>query len=206
MENLINKYFNTFSETKKDKIYQLETLYSYWNEKVNLVSRRDMDEFILHHVIHSLSILKVIRFEPGTRILDAGTGGGFPGIPLAVAFPECSFMLADSTRKKITAVSDIIEKLSLNNAEAIWTRVEDIKEKFDFVISRAVAPFPELVKWTAKRINDLSNNKLTNGLLALKGGNLSEELKNYPQCHIYSLSEFFSEEYFAEKKIVYMAV
>ncbi len=206
MENLINKYFNTFSETKKDKIYQLETLYSYWNEKVNLVSRRDMDDFLLHHVIHSLSILKVIRFVPGTRILDAGTGGGFPGIPLAVAFPECSFMLVDSTRKKITAVSDIIEKLRLNNAEAIWTRVEDIKEKFDFVISRAVATFPELVKWTAKRINDLSTNKLPNGLIALKGGNLSEELKNYPKCRIYYLSEFFNEEYFAEKKIVYMAV
>ncbi len=206
MENLIIKYFNTFSETKKDKIYQLETLYSYWNEKVNLVSRRDMDDFVLHHVIHSLSILKVIRFVPGTRILDAGTGGGFPGIPLAVAFPECSFMLADSTRKKITAVSDIIEKLRLNNAEAIWTRVEDIKEKFDFVISRAVAPFPELVKWTAKRINDLSTNKLPNGFIALKGGNLSEELKNYPQCRIYYLSEFFNEKYFAEKKIVYMAV
>lgn len=206
MDDPINKYFNTLPETKKDKLYQLEELYSYWNKKLNLVSRRDMDHFVLHHVIHSLSILKIIRFVPGTRILDAGTGGGFPGIPLAAVFPECTFILADSTRKKITAVSDIIEKLRLNNTEAVWTRVEDIKEKFDFVVSRAVAPFPELVSWTLKHIKELSNNKLPNGLIALKGGSLPEELKNYPYCRIYDLGKFFDEEYFTEKKIVYMAV
>jgi len=206
VDNPINKYFNTLPEAKKVMLYQLEKLYSYWNEKCNLVSRRDMKFFVLHHVIHSLSITKVIRFVPGTRILDAGTGGGFPGIPLAAVCPECSFTLADSTRKKITAVSDIIEKLGINNAKAVWTRVENINEKFDFIVSRAVAPFPVLVKWTVKRINESSGNKLPNGLIVLKGGNLSEELKNYPQCRIYNLREFFDEEYFAEKKIVYMAV
>jgi 16S rRNA (guanine527-N7)-methyltransferase len=206
VDNLINKYFNTLPGTTKDKLHQLEALYSYWNDQINLVSRKDMDYFVLHHVIHSLSILKIIRFVPGTRILDAGTGGGFPGIPLAEVFPECSFTLADSVRKKITAVSDISENLALNNVKVVWTRVEDIKEKYDFIISRAVAPFPKIVKWTSKLINKPSINKLPNGIIALKGGTLSEELKNYPECRIYDLKDFFDEEYFLEKKIVYMPV
>ena len=206
MDNPVNKYFSSLPDTTKDKLHRLEALYSSWNERINLVSRKDMDLFSLHHILHSLGILKIVSFEPGTQILDAGTGGGFPGIPLAVVFPECSFTLVDSVRKKITAVSDIIEKLRLNNTEAVWTRVEDIKEKFDFVVSRAVAPFPELVSWTLKHIKELSNNKLPNGLIALKGGSLPEELKNYPYCRIYDLGKFFDEEYFAEKKIVYMAV
>ncbi|MBN1388508.1 MAG: 16S rRNA (guanine(527)-N(7))-methyltransferase RsmG [Bacteroidales bacterium] len=206
MDNPINKYFNTLPGTTKDKLQQLEVLYSNWNNKINLVSRKDMDYFPLHHVIHSLSILKIIQFVPGTRILDAGTGGGLPGIPLAAVFPECFFTLADSVRKKIAAVSDISEKLGLYNVKAVWTRVEDLEDKYDFIVTRAVAPFPKIVKWTTKLVNKLSVNKLPNGIIALKGGQLSEELEDFPECRIYNLRDFFDEEYFREKKIVYMAV
>lgn len=206
MDNPITKYFNTLPGTKKDKLNRLETLYAYWNNKINLVSRKDMDYFVLHHVIHSLSIVRMIRFSPGTRILDAGTGGGFPGIPLAVVFPECLFTLVDSVRKKVTAVNDISESLNLNNVEAVWTRIENIKDKYDFVVTRAVAPFPNLVKWTGNLIRKQSFNNLANGIITLKGGDLGDELKNYPECRIYELKDFFDEEYFREKKIVYLPV
>jgi 16S rRNA (guanine527-N7)-methyltransferase len=206
VDNPVNKYFNSLPDTTKEKLHQLEALYSLWNDRINLVSRKDMDSFALHHVVHSLSILKIIRFEPGTRILDAGTGGGFPGIPLAIAFPECSFTLVDSIRKKITAVSNVRDTLVLNNVETVWARIENTKEKYHFVITRAVAPFPKIIKWTAGLIKKTSINKLPNGILALKGGSLTEELKNYPECRIYNLGDFFDEEYFEEKKIVYMAV
>jgi len=206
VDNPITKYFNTLPGTKKDKLNRLETLYAYWNNKINLVSRKDMDYFVLHHVIHSLSIVRMIRFSPGTRILDAGTGGGFPGIPLAVVFPECLFTLVDSVRKKITAVNDISESLNLNNVEAVWTRIENIKDKYDFVVTRAVAPFPKLVEWTGNLIRKQSFNNLANGIITLKGGDLGDELKIYPKCRIYELKDFFDEEYFEAKKIVYMPV
>lgn len=204
MDNYLSKYFHDLPVTSIDKLNCLKKLYAEWNKKINLVSRKDMDNFFLHHVLHSLSIVKIISFNRGTRILDAGTGGGLPGIPLAIVFPDCYFTLADSVRKKITAVNDIISKLDLNNAEAIWSRIENIKEKYDFAVARAVAPLPDLVKWTESLIRKKSLNELPNGLISLKGGELSGELKNYPKCRIYKLNDFFKEEYFREKKIVYI--
>lgn len=204
MDNLISKYFNTLPGAYIDKLIRLETIYYDWNRKINLISRKDMDEFILHHVIHSLSIAKIIRFSPGTKILDAGTGGGFPGIPLAIVYPECSFTMVDSVRKKITAVNDIITRQNIKNAEAVWNRIENIKGTYDYVITRAVASIRELVNWTEDMIKKHSFNNLPNGLIAFKGGDLSMEVKNYPECRIYNLNDYFEEEYFAEKKIVYL--
>lgn len=206
MDNPVEKYFTSLSNDKKDKLSSLESIYSDWNSRINLVSRKDMDDFVLHHVIHSLSISRIIKFRPGTRILDAGTGGGFPGIPLAVVFPDTSFTLVDSIRKKVNAVEDIRQKLDLQNVKTMWSRIEDIKDSFDFILSRAVAPFPDLLKWTRKLIKRQSNNKLPNGIIALKGGTLEEELINYPQCQVFNIRDFFNEEYFREKKIIYMEV
>jgi len=206
VDNPVEKYFTSLSNDKKDKLSSLESIYSDWNSRINLVSRKDMDDFVLHHVIHSLSISRIIKFRPGTRILDAGTGGGFPGIPLAVVFPDTSFTLVDSIRKKVNAVEDIRQKLDLQNVKTMWSRIEDIKDSFDFILSRAVAPFPDLLKWTRKLIKRQSNNKLPNGIIALKGGTLEEELINYPQCQVFNIRDFFNEEYFREKKIIYMEV
>lgn len=206
MDNPVEKYFTSLSNDKKDKLSSLESIYSDWNSRINLVSRKDMDDFVLHHVIHSLSISRIIKFRPGTRILDAGTGGGFPGIPLAVVFPDTSFTLVDSIRKKVNAVEDIRQKLDLQNVKTMWSRIEDIKDSFDFILSRAVAPFPDLLKWTRKLIKRQSNNKLPNGIIALKGGTLEEELINYPQCQVFNIRDFFNEEYFREKRIIYMEV
>ncbi|MDT8401834.1 MAG: 16S rRNA (guanine(527)-N(7))-methyltransferase RsmG [Bacteroidales bacterium] len=206
MNTSIEKYFASLYPAGKDRLYRLEAIYADWNTKINLVSRRDIDRFLLHHVIHSLSISRIIEFMPGTKILDAGTGGGLPGIPLAIIFPEASFTLVDSVRKKINAVEDIRARLKLQNVEALWSRIEDIKDKFDFVISRAVAPFPDLAGWSGKLIHRQSFNSLPNGIIALKGGDLSGELGNHPACRIYNICDFFDEEYFREKKIVYMPV
>jgi len=206
VDNPVEKYFTSLSNDKKDKLSSLESIYSDWNSRINLVSRKDMDDFVLHHVIHSLSISRIIKFRPGTRILDAGTGGGFPGIPLAVVFPDTSFTLVDSIRKKVNAVEDIRQKLDLQNVKTMWSRIEDIKDSFDFILSRAVAPFPDLLKWTRKLIKRQSNNKLPNGIIALKGGTLEEELINYPQCQVFNIRDFFNEEYFREKRIIYMEV
>lgn len=206
MEKLIEKYFPSLPPSGKDKLIRLEAIFSEWNAKLNLVSRKDMDKFALHHVMHSLSISSFIDFAPGTLVMDAGTGGGFPGIPLAIVFPEVSFTLVDSTRKKINAVKEISASLELRNIDARWSRIEELKDKFDFVVSRAVAPFPELLNLSAGRIRHRSSNKLPNGLVALKGGDLSGELKDCPECRIINISDFFDEEYFSSKKIIYMPV
>ncbi|MEE4213872.1 MAG: 16S rRNA (guanine(527)-N(7))-methyltransferase RsmG [Bacteroidales bacterium] len=204
MDKLIEKYFSSLYPAGKNKLVRLEAIYSEWNSKLNLVSRKDMDNFSLHHVLHSLSISRLVNFTPGSLILDAGTGGGLPGIPLAIVFPEVSFTLVDSVRKKINAVKEISATLELKNIEARWSRVEELKDEYDFVVSRAVAPFPALIRLSAGLIKRRSTNTLPNGIIALKGGDLSGELSGCKPCRIINISDFFDEEYFREKKIVYM--
>lgn len=204
MHNLLDKYFSLLNPEIKEKLYALEEAYSFWNSKVNLVSRRDMDNFFLHHIIHSLSLLKYIEPGNGTRILDAGTGGGLPGIPLAIALPSCSFTLVDSTRKKIRVVESIIKDLSIANASAKWSRVENIDPGYNIIVSRAVAPFPDIVKWTRKLLVKNNDTEITPGIISLKGGDLSSELEGFPSCRIYELNDTFEEDYFIEKKIVYL--
>ncbi|MDZ7739648.1 MAG: 16S rRNA (guanine(527)-N(7))-methyltransferase RsmG [Bacteroidales bacterium] len=206
MNDPVSKYFATLPASQQDKLKRLEALYKEWNPRVNLVSRKDMDNFVLHHIIHSLSIYRLIPFLPGTKILDAGTGGGLPGIPLAIVFPECSFTLADSVRKKINIVKEIKQELELDNIEAMWTRVEEMEGSFDFVISRAVAAFPLLVKWTGRLVRRPSANDLPNGIMALKGGDLSSELAGFKHHRMWRLEDYFDEEYFRGKKIVYLPV
>ena len=204
MSDLISKYFSSLPAEHLHKLDKLEELYAYWNRRINLISRKDMDSFVLHHVIHSLSVGQIIRFKKNTVILDAGTGGGFPGIPLAIVFPECKFVLVDSIKKKIQVVENIADSLGLKNISTKWSRVEHLNIHVDFVVSRAVAPFPDLYKWTSVLIHNKSFNDLPNGIIALKGGDLSEELKDFPSSRIYNLRDYFEEKYFGEKKIVYL--
>ncbi|MCF8223409.1 MAG: 16S rRNA (guanine(527)-N(7))-methyltransferase RsmG [Bacteroidales bacterium] len=204
MHSLLDKYFSLLNPEIKEKLFALEEAYSFWNSKVNLVSRRDMDNFFLHHIIHSLSLLKFIEPGNGTRILDAGTGGGLPGIPLAIALPSCSFTLVDSTRKKIRVVESIIKDLSIANASAKWSRVEELDPGYNIIVSRAVAPFPDIVKWTRKLLVQDKNTGITSGIFSLKGGNLSTELSELPSCRTYELKDVLEEDYFKEKKIVWL--
>ncbi|MFN5181670.1 MAG: 16S rRNA (guanine(527)-N(7))-methyltransferase RsmG [Bacteroidota bacterium] len=204
-ENLIEKYFTELNEHQKNQLYQLEDLYFEWNSKINVISRKDMDDFLERHVLHSLSIAKKFTFKPETSIMDLGTGGGFPGIPLAIFFPDTRFLLTDSIGKKIKVVNEIASSLNLKNVEAIHTRSEDVKEKFDFVITRAVAEFDLLYNWTKKKFNKENKNSFPNGLICLKGGDLHEELKNFSdKISIFPISDFYSESFFETKKIVYL--
>jgi len=201
----IGSYFPNLSASILDRLASLYELYTYWNARVNVISRKDMDHFYIHHVLHSLSLMKVIRFEPGTRILDAGTGGGFPGIPLSVCFPECDFLLADSIGKKIKVVQAVADTLKLQNVRAKQARVEALTEQFDFVVSRAVTALPVFWKWTADRILPGGRNAIPNGVLYLKGGEFIAELKGLnAQYVIYDLSEFFNIDYLMTKKVVHL--
>jgi len=204
VHSLLNKYFSLLNPEIKEKLHGLEEIYTHWNSKINLVSRRDMDNFFLHHVIHSLSLIKYIDFGHGSRILDAGTGGGFPGIPLAIALPSCSFTLVDSKRKKINVVDNIIKDLDIENASAKWSRVEELNPGYNLIVSRAVAPFPDIVKWSRKLLVKNNDTGITPGITSLKGGELSSELEDFPLCHTYELKDVFEEDYFIEKKIVYL--
>jgi 16S rRNA (guanine527-N7)-methyltransferase len=201
----ILKYFPNLDNHKKAQIAALKPLYDDWNTKINLISRKDMDNFYLHHVLHALSIAKVIDFESGTDILDVGTGGGFPGIPLAILFPEVSFVLIDSIGKKIKVVQDIVQQIGLKNVEALQIRAEQLNENFDFVVSRAVTDLPTFYNWVRYKIRKKSFNRLQNGILYLKGGDLKNEIAAIKRpVKLYPISEIFPEPYFDEKYIVYL--
>lgn len=201
---LILKYFPNLSEDQISKFQLLESLYKDWNLKINVVSRKDIDELYLRHVLHSLAIAKIISFKDGTQIMDVGTGGGFPGIPLAIMFPNCNFHLVDSIAKKLKVVNEVAEGLGLTNVRTTHTRVEEIDETYDFIVSRAVAAMPTFVHWTKGKIAKKQNNDLKNGILYLKGGDLSEELKDYTTTTIYNLSDFYTEDFFDTKKLVHL--
>ena len=201
---IVFKYFPELTEEQKEQFYQLEELYKDWNQKINVVSRKDIDELYVRHVLHSLGIAKIIQFKPGAHILDVGTGGGFPGIPLAILFPETHFTLVDAIGKKVKVVQEVIEGLELKNVTAIHSRVEELDQQFDFIVSRAVAAMPTFVHWVKGRIKKKSVHSLKNGILYLKGGDLEEELKNYKTAELFELADFFKEEFFETKRLVYL--
>lgn len=204
-KNIVYKYFTALSDTQKEQIDQLDALYREWNMKINVISRKDIDGLYPHHVLHSMALAKLIRFKAGTRILDFGTGGGFPGIPLAILFPECRFRLIDGTGKKIKVAQAVADAIGLKNVEAVHRRGEEEKDKYDFIVSRAVMPLPDLVKIVRKNIAREERNALANGLLVLKGGDLTEELRPFGnKAEMIPLSDFFEEEWFQEKYAVYL--
>jgi 16S rRNA (guanine527-N7)-methyltransferase len=201
---IINKYFPNLSEEQKSQFQQLETLYKDWNEKINVISRKDIDEFYERHVLHSLGIAKIMEFADGTKVLDIGTGGGFPGIPLAILFPNVEFTLVDSIGKKITVVNAVAESLGLKNVKAYHERAEKIKDKFHFVVSRAVTQMPVFLRWLKGKFEKEQFNPKHNGVLYLKGGDLGEELAGI-KCEIYNLKDQFGEKFFDTKKVVYLS-
>ena len=201
---IILKYFPNLTDEQKSHFQQLETLYKDWNEKINVISRKDIDEFYERHVLHSLGIAKIMEFADGTKVLDIGTGGGFPGIPLAILFPNVEFTLVDSIGKKITVVNAVAESLGLKNVKAYHERAEKIKDKFHFVVSRAVTQMPVFLRWLKGKFEKEQFNPKHNGVLYLKGGDLGEELAGI-KCEIYHLKDQFKEEFFDTKKVVYLS-
>ena len=202
---LIKKYFPEITEIQLGQFEQLFPLYVEWNEKINVVSRKDIDNLMLHHVLHSLAIAKFIDFRPGTEILDVGTGGGFPGIPLAILFPECSFLLVDSIGKKIKVVEGVAEGLGLTNVDAQHTRAEDVDQDFEFIISRAVTRLSPFYYWVRKKISPNHFHTKRNGLILLKGGDLKEEIDELERkTKVVELSTYFDETFFETKKLVYV--
>ena len=201
---IILKYFPNLTDQQKSQFQQLETLYKDWNEKINVISRKDIDEFYERHVLHSLGIAKIMEFADGTKVLDIGTGGGFPGIPLAILFPNVEFTLVDSIGKKITVVNAVAESLGLKNVKAYHERAEKIKDKFHFVVSRAVTQMPIFLRWLKGKFEKEQFNPKHNGVLYLKGGDLGEELAGI-KCEIYNLKDQFGEEFFDTKKVVYLS-
>ncbi|QIE60436.1 16S rRNA (guanine(527)-N(7))-methyltransferase RsmG [Rasiella rasia] len=201
---LIHRYFPQLSEHQKVQFEQLETLYKDWNLKINVVSRKDIDELYLRHVLHSLGIAKVQSFLPNSKILDVGTGGGFPGIPLAILFPEVQFHLVDSIGKKIKVVQEVSEGLQLENIKITNARAETINDSYDFIVSRAVAQMETFVRWIKGRVAKNSKHELKNGILYLKGGDLTEELAQFPKATIYSLTNYFEEDFFETKSVVHL--
>ncbi len=203
---LINDYF-TLSDCQAQQFAALDALYREWNGKINVISRKDIDNLYEHHVMHSLAIAKVLRFQPGSTILDVGTGGGFPGIPLAILFPECRFVLADSIGKKIKVAAAVAEAIGLTNVECVQERVEDEKRQFDFVVSRAVMPMPDLVKLVKKNISPKQHNAMPNGLIVLKGGAINAELAPFRNAaEVTPISTFFPQEWFEEKYVIYLPI
>jgi 16S rRNA (guanine527-N7)-methyltransferase len=203
--DIILKYFHDLTNLQKEQFSKLPELYSHWNEQINVISRQDIENLFEKHILHSLAIAKVVNFKNGTEILDVGTGGGFPGIPLAILYPECQFHLVDSIGKKIKVVTEIAQALDLKNVRAEQIRAEQIDYEYDFVVTRAVTRVKPFTEWMRGKFNQNQYNKLKNGILFLKGGDLSEELKEYgKKTKTYELYEIFDEEFFETKKIVYV--
>ena len=200
----ILKYFPDLTEVQKEQFRQLDSLYHDWNEKINVISRKDIDALYTKHILHSLGIAKVQQFEPGTFVLDVGTGGGFPGIPLAILFPETRFYLIDVIAKKIKVVQAVADALGLKNVKAEQIRAENVKGDFDFIVSRAVTNMPDFVSWVKTKIKKQHKHELKNGILYLKGGDLTEELKDFPKATLYDLADFFEDEFFETKKVVHL--
>tara|TARA_B100000902_G_scaffold72396_1_gene77721 strand:- start:37134 stop:37751 length:618 start_codon:yes stop_codon:yes gene_type:complete len=201
--DIINKYFSSLTDAQNQQFLQLSSLYEKWNAKINVISRKDISKLYTNHILHSLAIAKVIQFKEGTKVLDLGTGGGFPGIPLAIFFPETDFILLDSIGKKIKVVNEISNALRLENVQTLNDRAENLEEKFDFIVSRAVANISEFRKWVHGRFNKKSKNMMGNGIIYLKGGDITAEFQGI-SCREYNISDFFEESYFKTKKVVYI--
>ena len=197
-------YFPDLNDLQHEQLWQLHGLYADWNQKINVISRKDIDDLYIHHVLHALGIAKLISFVPNSKILDVGTGGGFPGIPLAILFPETNFYLVDSIQKKIDVVNAVAASVGLTNVKATHQRAEQVNGKFDFVVSRAVTQMPRFVEWIQDKISLSHQHDLANGILALKGGDLTEELQSYPKATCYPLANYFQEEFFTTKYVVHL--
>ncbi|WP_438972460.1 16S rRNA (guanine(527)-N(7))-methyltransferase RsmG [Polaribacter sp.] len=204
--DILLKYFTNLTEKQVDQFSKLQDLYKDWNLKINVVSRKDIDELYLRHVLHSLGIAKVMSFKSGAKVMDVGTGGGFPGIPLAILFPETHFHLVDSIGKKIKVVNEVVAGLELENVTTTHGRVEDVKDTYDFIVSRAVAQMETFVRWTKGKVAKKQNHDLKNGILYLKGGDLTEELQKYTSATIYNLPDYFEEPFFDTKKVVHLGM
>ena len=201
---LIQKYFPKLTNIQLKQFEALQALYEDWNSQINVISRKDLESLYLRHVLHSLAIAKLIQFESGSKILDIGTGGGFPGVPLAILFPEVTFHLVDSINKKLKVVNGVVESLGLENVHTTHARAETIQGHYDFIVSRAVTNMPDFVGWIKNRVAKKSVHPLKNGILYLKGGDLTDELKHYTKATLYNLSDYFEEDFFETKKIVHL--
>ena len=205
MDNIL-KYFPDLLEKQINQFSQLQELYNEWNSQINVISRKDLDNLYLKHVLHSLAIAKVVSFTDGTKVLDVGTGGGFPGVPLAILFPNVDFLLVDSIGKKIKVVNEVANSIGLKNLRAEHKRAEQVNGQFDFVVSRAVTKMKVFQQWVRKRISTKQKNTFFNGILYLKGGDLTEELKGIKNVELYNIPNFFEEEFFETKKVVYISL
>ena len=203
METILS-HFSNLTEIQIKQFSKLEALYKYWNSQINVISRKDIDELYTKHVLHSLGIAKVQPFKPNAFVLDVGTGGGFPGIPLAILFPETNFYLVDSIGKKIKVVNEIVKELGLKNVKAEQIRAENVKGEFDFIISRAVTKMDDFVKWVRKKIAKKQLHEIRNGILYLKGGDLTDELANFSNATVYNLTDYFDNDFFETKKVVHI--
>ncbi len=205
MKETLIRYFDNLDQSRIEKLLKLEELYKDWNSKINVISRKDIENFNIHHLLHSLSIARVVTFSKGSEIIDIGTGGGFPGIPLSIIFPESNFTLVDSIRKKTLVVKSVADALELDNINVICDRAENIETRYDFIVSRAVSAFPKFVSMTKNMVKTQQMNSLKNGILYLKGGDLKQELGAFAnKVTIYHISKYFSDSFFEEKKIVYL--
>ena len=204
MKIILDK-FPDLSEKQISQFSKLKDLYTYWNDKINVISRKDIENIYLRHILHSLAIAKFINFKNGTTVLDLGTGGGFPGIPLSIIFPKTNFILSDSIKKKIMVVNEVVKQLGLENVKSEWSRAENLNHKYDFLVTRAVAKMPKIIEWSKGNFNPISINDISNGIIALKGGDVTEELLGIEQKKIVDIKNFFDNHYFIDKKIVYVS-